>query len=299
MVRDVLVAVSGGPDSMHLLHKLNINSRLNPIVLHVNYGLRSESDSEEEMIKLFCRKNNLTFFTFNLNSSNKYDNNIKNKQSKYRKIRYDFFKEIAADLNIDILYVGHNKDDFIETAIMQEEKSKELLFYGIKDNEIDGINIKRPLLKIYKDKILIKNIKKKIPFKIDKSNFEDTYERNRIRKNLSLLNLKEKNKIYDTFVKLNKSNEVELRRVNREYDKFIKEGYSIAFLKTSNNSIEILRRFLLSRGLQITITTKKLNSIQDFIFGTKDKKYKLMENVFLLRNEGKIIVMEENNGNRK
>ena len=56
---------------------------------------------------------------------------ISNKQSMARRIRYDFYKQIANELEITKVFLGHHKDDFIETAIMQESRSNDLPFYGI------------------------------------------------------------------------------------------------------------------------------------------------------------------------
>jgi tRNA(Ile)-lysidine synthase len=134
-----------------------------------------------------------------------------------REIRYDFFVEIANKINAETIYIAHHKDDFIETAIMQEKRSSELPFYGIETNvKFKGLIIKRPLLKEYKDDILVKLENKKIPFLIDQSNFSNKYERNRIRINLSKKTFKEKKKIYKHFQMINKSNESSRNEIQKK-----------------------------------------------------------------------------------
>ena len=83
-----LVAVSGGPDSMALLHKLT-SYKNKFVVCHVNYKTRNESDYEENMVRDFCKKNN---FIFEYNVVKK--NNIANFQDSARVFRYTFFKEM-------------------------------------------------------------------------------------------------------------------------------------------------------------------------------------------------------------
>ncbi len=149
-MKNKIIAVSGGPDSMYLLYKMikkYSNKKL--VVAHVNYNFRKESIKEEKMVFDYCRNKNIKIEVLNVkeNVLLKY-NDIKNKQKKARKIRYDFFENIAKKYNTNIIYVAHHKDDFIETAIMQEKRSNDYSFYGLKkNNKLSKINVKRILLK--------------------------------------------------------------------------------------------------------------------------------------------------------
>ena len=80
-----LVAVSGGPDSMALLHKLTCYKN-KFVVCHVNYKTRNESDYEENMVRSFCENNNIIF-----EYSIVKENNITNFQDSARVFRYSFF----------------------------------------------------------------------------------------------------------------------------------------------------------------------------------------------------------------
>jgi tRNA(Ile)-lysidine synthase len=128
------------------------------VVAHVNYNFREESKKETQLVREFCDKNNIEKYVLEVDQSilDKYSQ-YSNKQQMAREIRYDFYKEVANKVMSNEVYIAHHKDDFIETAIMQEEKSKDLPFYGIeKKTAIDNIVVKRPLLKMYKDEILEK-----------------------------------------------------------------------------------------------------------------------------------------------
>lgn len=298
MAKNVIVGVSGGPDSMNLLHKIRRSFKYNPVVVHINYELRDEAEAETEMLRKFCKSNEIELFVFyKKDLSNKFPE-ISNDQFRYRMMRYDKYYEVSKKKDAKILFLGHNKDDFIETAIMQSNKSNDFLFYGIRDGHFKDLIIKRPLLKKYKNEIVEYDIKKKIPFSIDSSNFEDIYERNRIRIKLSDKTIKEKNEIYKNFNKINKSNQVEDRLITKQVRIFKESKYSRKTLLSFVNKKEVLRRTTLTAGENINVTSKKLDSIIDFIQANNGKKYKLMDNLFIKVNEGKIILIVEN-GNRK
>jgi tRNA(Ile)-lysidine synthase len=149
MNKKVVVGVSGGPDSMYLLYKLYKKNRVTPVVAHVNYNFREESVKETELVRNFCKQNNIELYVLEVTEELlKEYAQYNNKQQMARIIRYDFYKDVANKVKAKDIYLAHHKDDFIETAIMQEEKSKDLPFYGIdKVKTYEGFTIKRPLLK--------------------------------------------------------------------------------------------------------------------------------------------------------
>lgn len=172
------------------------------------------------MVLDFCRRHNIKVKILNVDKDvlAKYDS-FKNKQSMARHIRYDFFMELVKEFNSKVIYMGHHKNDFIETAIMQEKRSTELLFYGIKkSSNYKGLTIKRPQMNIYKDRILHNATRKNIPFMIDQSNFDPKYERNALRIRLSQKSNKELEKLYKHFRDINRSRQVLDRKVNKAFD---------------------------------------------------------------------------------
>ena len=297
MENKAIVAVSGGPDSMYLLSKLR-EKNFELIIAHVNYNLRKESTKESDFLKDFCEKNNLKFNIKNINKDDweKYSY-LKNKQSMAREIRYDFFKEIAEMNNINVVYVGHHKDDFIETAIMQSNRSNDYFFYGIKEvSSYKGMTIKRPLLNIYKKNIIENLKKKKIKYMSDKTNDEPIYDRNKIRIELKGKTELEKDEIYLKYEKINErkfdfQNEFEII-----YKEFEEKNFSWEYFNSVDTlfKTKIIYNFLLKSKNRININKNKLDSLVIFLENKKgDKKYRLMKNIFLMTKKGKIIILNK------
>lgn len=128
-MKNFLAAVSGGPDSMALL---NMYKKKIFAVCHVNYHDREDTDNDQSIVLEFCKRNSIKCFVLDVTKKMMKDTLIKNPQSAYRKIRYDFFCEIAKKINIKIVLVAHNWNDFLETAYMQKEKKSKALFLWTK-----------------------------------------------------------------------------------------------------------------------------------------------------------------------
>ena len=291
-MKKVIVGVSGGPDSMYLLYKLYKKKSVTPVVAHINYNFREESVNETKLVRKFCDKNNIELYVLDVDQKilNKY-NHLSNKQQMAREIRYDFFIELANKVKAETIYIAHHKDDFIETAIMQEKRSSELPFYGIETNgKFKGLIIKRPLLKEYKDDILVKLENKRIPFLVDQSNFSNKYERNRIRINLSKKTTKEKKKIYKHFQMINKSNESSRNEIQKKWIEFETSDFDRSFLLKQNEYIQfqLMIKLLIKDTEYIKINKNKVNGCLEFIKTKKGKEYRLMDNIFLIVKDSRI-----------
>lgn len=187
----VVVAVSGGPDSMFLLKILQDKLNKTIVVAHVHHNLRKESDEEAKRLEEYCKDNNLVF---EMHKITEYPNNKFSEESA-RKIRYDFFDKLISKYKSDILFTAHHGDDLVETILMRLIRGSTLRGYaGIKLISYDrGYKIARPLLFITKDEILDYLDKNSIWYAIDMSNKSDKYKRNRMRNKVLPL-LKEENK---------------------------------------------------------------------------------------------------------
>ena len=96
---------------------------------------------------MYCKNNNIPFFCLSIDPKIYQNKTIKNFESWARKTRYDFFVTIANKTNIHDILIGHNLNDWLETAIMQENKKVKTFYYGIKQsNNINGLNIFRPFI---------------------------------------------------------------------------------------------------------------------------------------------------------
>ena len=151
----IVVATSGGPDSMCLLNVLNsLQEKLNLklICAHVNHNLRKESEYEKEFVENFCLKNNIIF------EYTKFENYKNNKfsEAEARKKRYDFFEKTINKYNGKYLITAHHGDDLIETILMRIVRGSNLKGYTgfTKINKKDNYYIVRPLINLDKKMIL-------------------------------------------------------------------------------------------------------------------------------------------------
>lgn len=176
----LVLACSGGPDSMFLFHVLMKCAKkrdLQLIVAHVNHKIREESDEEEVFLKEYVEKLGVEFVSISLTKSAKMNEEIA------RKKRYAFLMDCVKKKNAKYLLTAHHGDDLIETVLMRITRGSNLSGYaGIKKvQQKDNVTILRPLLDYSKEQILDYNKKENIPFVVDKSNMSNQYTRNRYR----------------------------------------------------------------------------------------------------------------------
>ena len=188
----VVVATSGGPDSMVLLNLLSTvkkEKNLKLICAHVNHKLRKESDDEAKMVKKYCEQNDIIFEYMTIDE---YKGNTENYA---REKRYNFFEKLIKKYSSPYLFTAHHGDDLIETIIMRLIRGSSLKGYaGFNEvTEKKGYKIYRPLITKTKAEILDYAKENNLYYAIDLSNESDNYTRNRIRKYILPI-LKKENK---------------------------------------------------------------------------------------------------------
>ena len=188
----VVVATSGGPDSMVLLNLLSTvkkEKNLKLICAHVNHKLRKESDDEAKMVKKYCEQNDIIFEYMTIDE---YKGNTENYA---REKRYEFFEKLIKKYSSPYLLTAHHGDDLTETIMMRLIRGSSLKGYaGFSEiTEKNGYKIIRPLITKTKEKLLKYATVNHLPYAIDKTNDSDVFTRNRIRKYI-LPKLKEENK---------------------------------------------------------------------------------------------------------
>lgn len=217
----LLVAVSGGPDSMALLdilYKLNLNL----IVCNVNYKTRVESDIEEEIVRSYCVKKNILFF------GKIVDYYSKGNFEEFARVeRYKFFNEIYQQYSCKYLIVAHHLNDSLETYLLQKRRNNIVKHYGLDyKTKIMDMDVIRPLLNISKDKILEYCKINNIEYSIDISNFDNKYERNKIRNNeLNNLSDERKKELIDLMNKDNEKNDLFFKSLYYKYKKIVQNDF--------------------------------------------------------------------------
>ena len=283
----VIIGVSGGPDSMYLLNKLISENNYKILVVHINYHIRKESDSEEKKLLEFCKKNEIEIFVYHIGENDWEEfSYLKNKQSITREQRFNQYLIRAQENNIKDIYIAHHKDDFLETAIMKKRKSSEYPFYGIRGFSVyKGLNIHRPLLHLYKGEILEFLNKEGIPYSIDKSNLEPIYERNKLRIKLLKKAESEKNEMVKEFEQENLSkNEISIKvaELFNSWNDSLNDYH--VYMKIPDHLKKfVIYEFLIYAKIRINISSGKILGIIDFLKTKKgNKEFRLMENIFLV-----------------
>ena len=178
----IIVGASGGPDSQFMIYMLNsLKSQIDfeIILAHLNHLHRKESRNDEDLVRKTAEELNLKFFT-RARSMDDYAKKLKvSSEDAGRRLRYEFFNDLAKEYKNPKIAVAHNKDDQAETVLMRIIRGTGL--DGLKAMDYKSGNIIRPILDIKKSEIIAYLDFKKIPYAIDHTNFENDYTRNKIR----------------------------------------------------------------------------------------------------------------------
>lgn len=202
----VVVGVSGGVDSvvlLHLLFDLRKIYDLKLYVAHLNHSLRGEeSERDEAFVRSLTEGLGLPFFSKRLKKEEICKKGI-SLQALARELRYGFLEEVRKEVGAGRIALGHNKDDQVETVIMRF-----LLGSGLKG--LRGIppvrgSIVRPLYEVTRDEILSYAEEKGISYVVDSTNLDTRYLRNRVRLKLIPILKEEFNPgVVDTIFRLSK-----------------------------------------------------------------------------------------------
>lgn len=174
----MLIGVSGGVDSMVLLHVLyNLGYAI--AVSHVNFQLRAEdSDMDAALVRHWCSEHKVEYYEHAVNTKEYAETNRMNIQSAAREIRYNIWEDLQKK-GFDAVITAHHKNDNMETFFIN-------LFRGTGIKGLAGIPSKRglfvrPMLEVSRSMIEEYALQNNIPFRTDLSNLTDAYLRNHIR----------------------------------------------------------------------------------------------------------------------
>lgn len=182
----LVIGVSGGPDSICILHILNsLKEKLNfkIYVAHVNHMIREEALSETEYVKGVCQKLGIECFVKVIDVQKFADRKKIGTEEAGRIIRYDFFKEVAKKVLANKIVTAHNNNDNAETVLLNILRGSGLS--GLKGIEpIRDNRYIRPLIETSREDIEKYCESNNLEPRIDKSNLESIYKRNKVRNNL-------------------------------------------------------------------------------------------------------------------
>lgn len=267
----ILVAVSGGPDSMCLLTVLHeLRFKLKDVynieyfigVAHVNHMIRNESDEEYIYVKNWCDKLDIPMYYLKEDVPNISKKMKLSEETCGRKIRYDFFNKVCSEYEYNKVATAHNLNDDTETILLNIIRGCGL--NGLTGMSFELKNIIRPLLNIEKKLILEYNNTCNINPCIDKTNFENTYSRNKIR-NLLIPNLE---KEYNCNVV---ENIIRMKNIVKQDEKFL-EDYTQKIVEDaiSENNNYILFDFSKILSEHDSIVYRAVRNIIELCVGSLD-----------------------------
>ncbi|MBQ9280232.1 MAG: tRNA lysidine(34) synthetase TilS [Clostridia bacterium] len=258
----ILVGVSGGPDSITLLNIL-YELGYNIIVAHVNHGIRENAEKDEKFVENFCLEKEIPCFIKRVKLKEIISEMTLEELG--RKIRYDFFYEIMQQENCTKIATAHNANDNAETVIMNMIRGSGMSgLKGIGEKREDGIII-RPLIEIPRQAIEEYCIEKNLNPCHDESNDETVYTRNKIR--LELIPYIEKNINSNVISNINRMSgiisleeEFIQKIVNQNYKDCViaeEDGRVLCDLKKFNSLDNVIKRRLIIKFIIKTLGNAK------------------------------------------
>ncbi len=180
--QNVLVAVSGGIDSMvmlHVLHQLGYHLT----VAHCNFSLRGEeSDADAEFVQKKAQEMRINCEVKQFDTQSYASENQLSIQMAARELRYNWFEELLAQHGFDCVAVAHHRDDQVETFFINLLRGSGI--HGLRGMQVRNGNVIRPLLFVSSNEILHYAKHHRIAWRDDSSNSQEKYLRNKIRHRL-------------------------------------------------------------------------------------------------------------------
>lgn len=255
----LLLAVSGGIDSVVLLHYLYTHKTtldLSISVAHIDHKKRSNSGEDAAFVKKLCQDYNIPFYLYELEPIQN-----QNFHDYAHKERYDFLSTTAKKIKAQKIVLAHHLDDLAETILMRLIRGSSFEGYqGIMAQSIyKDVHIIRPMLNVAQAHISHYQKTHALAYKEDESNFEDDYTRNRYRHQIMPL-LQDENPKY--------------RQKLKQFASYQKDAYDLInhqanlFINAMDhqdddyhlNLIDFTKEF---RIVQIEILKKMINQLTD------------------------------------
>ncbi|MDR2772607.1 MAG: tRNA lysidine(34) synthetase TilS [Elusimicrobiota bacterium] len=263
----IIAAVSGGADSMCLLHlfmRLKKKMDIEIKAVHFDHSLRKESAKEGKIVEKFCLKNGIPFESVRFSTKQYAVDNSISIETAGRELRYKHLLEIAKAGKFNKIATAHNANDNAETVMMKILRgggsAAGIPLVRPADKKVTII---RPILAV--DRLCIDRYvkKNKIDFCVDKSNFSLKYTRNRVRLELMPILKKINPLIVERLFALS-----EIQSRNDDYLDKVSQKLVNRYVRVGKNSIQIDLEGLLGYNSALSYRTirkilpEKQNSYQ-------------------------------------
>ncbi len=282
----IVVGVSGGPDSVCLLHvlwKLRQELNIRIAAVHINHMLRgSESDRDEDYVKSLCRRLEIELQSLCIDINKVSKERNQSLEETGRDERYRHFGIIADNIGANRIAVAHNKNDQAETVLMNIIRGSGL--DGLKGMDYIRGRIIRPLLDVERSEIETYCAVNKLNPITDSSNLDNVYSRNKIRLNVI--------PYIDTLFDCNLVKSID--RMNRLIkddidfiDNKIKKMYYTAVLRKESEEVELLLGKIkdMHAAAKRRMIRKAINEVKGNVKGIESKH---IENVLEMMDNGRV-----------
>ena len=247
----ILVAFSGGPDSVFLYNLLLFLREYYSIeisLIYVNHNLREDVENDLNFVEEFSKENNVPLYIESVDVRKYAAENKKSIELAARELRYEAIEKVLQNLNYNKIATGHNLDDNIETFIFRLLRGTSLK--GLKGIPSERKNSIRPILQFEKKEILNYLQENKKSYIIDYTNSENDYTRNYIR-----------NEIFPMFVNINPTFRNKVNGLIQEINN--KESLK-TYISEEKNTKEKFVQYL--EKYDVELSRKKIDQIYETLY---------------------------------
>lgn len=279
----ILIAFSGGPDSMFLyyvLKTLQKEYKLEISLIYINHNLRDDVDNDIKIVTNFAKENGVKLYVKKIDVKKYAKDNKKSVELAARELRYEMINKTLMEIGYNKIVTGHNLDDNVETLVFRLIRGTSIK--GLKGIPIKRGNIIRPILHFEKTEIIKFLDEKEVEYVIDYTNFENDYTRNYIR-----------NEIFPMFFNVNSNFKLKINELIEELN----------YNKTSKNKRLLIEKL---EEKKVKLTREKINNIYNSLYDSEDelkkdgaKEFEIGENLVLRKKYDRIEIVSKKEKNEK
>lgn len=307
----VLVAFSGGPDSVfaiHFLHKFQKKYSIKLAAVHFNHGLRGiEANDDQKFAKQVCEKMGIPFISKKLNVKKFAETGKLSIEEAARELRYKELEKLSSQEKFNKIVTAHNLSDNTETVILN-------LLSGTAASGLSGIpirrgNIIRPVLCVTKTEIIEYLLKDEIAFRKDSSNFNDDFKRNFLRNKIlplmrGKINPKLDDAVYRSTKNIETGNVLNLKVIDYFLSNFVKhinDSYEVD-LKLCEIFGELpgeILKYFFRKNFNHEFKHQDYVRINKLVHNQSGKKLNLGKNIYVYRENNCLRIVTETKKNNE
>lgn len=292
---NIVLGVSGGPDSMALLYlllELRKDINFNLVICHVNHGVRGEDALDDRIfVEEKAKDLNLPFHHIDVDMEAYAKEKKITAEEAGRELRYSFFRDVLKSYGGGRIAVAHNKNDQAETLLLRIMRGTGI--DGLKGMDYLYKDIIRPLLNISREEIEDYIASNGIETVLDKTNLMPIYNRNKVRLELLPYMMDNFNpNIINALWRLSRTADQDITYLH----KLTEEKYKLIVKKELESSI-ILDSVLFNKEdkcIRLRLLRKALESIEGNLQGIGEVHLESLDDLFKKAETGKRLQMPNN-----